>query len=141
MPFNKVETTNEAPPKPAVPLTEQLSTFCTETLGTLADTPSLGICKEIIEQYRTTLKNLVFWYDKWDMYRDYSAVINASLALGRWGASTALFTKMPGYDSDADLQKIGKESDKLGGLLWGAIRMASARLVPYNENESSIHHD
>jgi hypothetical protein len=141
MPFNKVDTTQEAPAKPAIPLTEQLTTFRTETLGTLAGMPSLGICKDIIEQYRTTLTNLVFWYDKWDMYRDYSAVINASMALGRWGASTALFCKMPGYDNDEDLKKIGKESDRLGGLLWGAIRMATARLVPYNENEKPDYHD
>lgn len=125
-------TDKETTAKPVLPLIEQLSTFRTETIGTLSSKPSLGLGKAVTDGYKQALVNLVFWYGQWDKNRDYSSVVNASMALGRWGMASSLLYQIPGYDKDPEMLVIYNGSEKLGTAMWEEIRKATGRITPFD---------
>lgn len=93
--------------------------------------------KEWPEEHRQTMgrfcqqfNSTFFYYDQWSKNRDYSSVINASMALGKLMIVVELTLDITGERAD-EVKVLRDKVNVVGSHCWEEIRGATGRIVPF----------
>lgn len=113
-----------------LPLKERM-TAVRDELKALDANAFEGLKRIVVGEMRQTLGNCIFWYNQWDKNRDYSSVINASMALGKMGSAFNMFCNA--VENTPAMNDMAEELNEISNQCWENIRNGVGRIVPFEE--------
>lgn len=85
----------------------------------------------VVNKMKQTFGNFIFWYRQWDKNRDYSSVINVSMALGKLNSVFDLWCLA--VDRNDVTIELTNNVNLVCGQCWENIRAATGRITPFEE--------
>jgi hypothetical protein len=87
--------------------------------------------RDVIGKFKQQYGAVISWYGQWEKNRDYSSIVNASLALGKLSMAFDLFCKA--VEETPEVTALTDSIDRIFAQCWGNIQAAAGRITPYSE--------
>lgn len=113
-----------------LPLLEQIVILRTE-IDAFNHTDYPDLKGVVIGKMKQTFSNFIFWYKQWDKNRDYSSVVNASLALGKVNSVFDMWCVA--VENNAENNELASNINFVCSKCWENICAATGRITPFEE--------